>query len=608
MCLYWSTDLVRIENAAMQRLIGRAEASGHVMSAHAHAYPASLDALQALANGTGEPILVENVAFAIDRVGDRREAFYTFAYTAIGRAPEETGVLCTAYETTERVRRESASRGIADGSTSFVYAHRSDFSLEWANDRWSTYTGLSYEEAISPRGLARLLHPDDLAEFRAELTDAFTTGRTYEANIRIRPDGSGDVGYRWFFMRGVPMRDANDCITRWAGSATDIHDRHTIEKAINVRFASKVQALVDFQHAAMPQHLPIIDGLRFSAVYESAQADALVGGDWYDAFPLSDGRIVLSVGDVSGSGLQAAVTMGAVRQTIRGAVQLYPDPVAVLDAADRALRLEQPDRIVTAFVGIFDPVTRGFSFASAGHPPPLLRAADGTISELVATDLPLGIRDQGISAEAGWAVFPEDGLLVLHTDGLTESTRNILEGNARLFAALASDAVYAASDPAKAVRDAVIDGASSDDVAILVMRLDAASARKENRVWSFDGADATQAALVRRDVAAAMVRIGADDDEVADAELVVGELIGNIVRHANGTIVISLDMTADGPVLHVFDRGPGFTFGTRLPRDAMSESGRGLFIVSRIAREFSVMPRWDGGSHARVVLKTQSIE
>jgi len=79
---------------------------------------------------------------------------------------------------------------------------------------------------------------------------------------------------------------------------------------------------------------------------------------------------VVSVGDVMGSGLSAAVTMGGVRQALRGAAQILAGPSEILDAADRALRSEQPNGIVTAFVGILDPETLTLSYASAGHPPP----------------------------------------------------------------------------------------------------------------------------------------------------------------------------------------------------------------------------------------------
>ena len=95
----------------------------------------------------------------------------------------------------------------------------------------------------------------------------------------------------------------------------------------------------------------------------------------------------------------------------------------------------------------------------------------------------------------------------------------------------------------------------------------------------------------------------ASDAEVSDAVTVFGELLGNVVRHTDDNVEAALDMTVEEPVLHVLDRGPGFKFYARLPKDNMSESGRGLYIATKLARDVSVVPRPDGGSHARVVLK-----
>jgi Stage II sporulation protein E (SpoIIE)/Plasmid pRiA4b ORF-3-like protein len=97
---------------------------------------------------------------------------------------------------------------------------------------------------------------------------------------------------------------------------------------------------------------------------------------------LPDGRVVLSIGDVAGSGLEAAVTMASVRQSIRTAALINPDPVRVLDAVDRIVRAMTHDRFVTAWVAVFDPVCCELVFANAGHPPPLVRYAGGSIAEL----------------------------------------------------------------------------------------------------------------------------------------------------------------------------------------------------------------------------------
>jgi serine phosphatase RsbU (regulator of sigma subunit) len=239
-------------------------------------------------------------------------------------------------------------------------------------------------------------------------------------------------------------------------------------------FAREHRASAAFQQAALPTRLPDVPGMQFGAIYRAAKAEAQVGGDWYDAFRLDDGCIVLSVGDVMGNGLFAAVTMGAVRQALRGAAQILAEPIAILDAADRALRSERPDAIVTAFVAVLDPVTLLLTYASAGHPPPLVRSASGTIVALPGNGLPLGLRSMHPAppVEPHTLHLDDGSLLVLYTDGLIESTRDIEAGEARVREALQQDEVWGGENPAGSIVDYVLDDVV-DDVAVLTIRIDA---------------------------------------------------------------------------------------------------------------------------------------
>lgn len=514
-----------------------------------------------------------------------------------------------------RVREEESARfrEIADQIPHIVYTHAPDGTVDWANKRWYDLTRLPFDVATTREGWAQVMPPEDFEHLVDTLQHAFSSGEQYEAEVRFKALGDPESAYRWHIVRGLPMLDKGGDIVRWAGTATDVHHRYTAEMDARERLERKLdrehQASLAFQNAALPQALPSVPGLAFSAVYEAAEAEALVGGDWYDAFRLSDGRIVISVGDVAGSGLEASVTMGAVRQAIRGAAQIYPDPASVLDAADRALRSEQPDRIVTAFVGVLDVLTSTLAYASAGHPAPLLRRDDGVIVQLDAKDLPLGMRSEYFRPSGTQAVvtLPARSLLVLYTDGLTEATRDVLEGERTLHDALLTSAVFNADHPASAIRDAVLTSAN-DDVAILAIRIEgvkdqASRGTPDMRTrWSFPSPDGSASKRVRAEVMEMLRHRGAVQSDVADAELVLGELLGNVVRHTGGDVDVAIDLSGEAPVLHVLDRGPGFTFHARLPRDLMSESGRGLYIAAMLTEDLSVARRADGGSHARAVL------
>ena len=86
------------------------------------------------------------------------------------------------------------------------------------------------------------------------------------------------------------------------------------------------------------------------------------------------------------------------------------------------------------------------------------------------------------------------------------------------------------------------------------------------------------------------------------AELIFGELVGNVYRYAPGAVEIILDVSLAQPVLHVLDAGNGFEYRARLPNDLLSERGRGLYMVAALADEVSAERRRTVGSHVRVVL------
>lgn len=404
------------------------------------------------------------------------------------------------------------------------------------------------------------------------------------------------------------------CITFVRGDAVNAYDPKLLpfaeEFARRAALAIKNARVYEREHrvaqtmqsASLPRALPEVPGIELNAVYVPGQSDAQIGGDWYDAFRLKDGRLVLSIGDVAGSGLDAAVTMSNMRQIIRGTAQVHADPLLMLNAADRALRLEDPQRFVTAFVGVFDPIAGELVYASAGHTPPLVRRANGQISELLFCDLPLGLRDRA-EAHSQAATLETGDVLLLYTDGLVESSRNFGAGFAALEEALRDPDFGDAREPAEFLRDRILATGARDDVAILTVRVgEPAVRRRAVTQWHYDGLSAQSLSVLRKELSALLATFTEKADALLNAELVLGELAGNVVRHSGGAVDVILDLGSRDPVLHIIDEGPGFARAPMLPSDILSESGRGLFIVSQVTREFSVARRSGRGSHARAVL------
>jgi len=371
-------------------------------------------------------------------------------------------------------------------------------------------------------------------------------------------------------------------------------------KVLLARYEREQHIAAAFQNASLPSIPARIGTLAISALYRPGTSEMEIGGDWYDAFRLPDGRVIVSIGDVMGKGLAASVIMSKMRQAIRTAAQIHVESAAMLDAADKSLRMENPEAIVTAFIGIIDEVEHCLRYANAGHPPPYVRAPDGNVHVLPGTGLPLGLRLREESADSNCIELQAGSMLVLYTDGLTESTHDFAEGERRLLAALQDQAVELAPEPAREIGNAVLGAAGRDDVAILTVRV-GSSAGVGNR-WTFDVGDPGAAAAARAGISAYLAARHASAQELRDAELIYGELIGNALRYAGGTVDVRLDWQSTAPVLHVLDDGPGFLYIPRYPTDLLAEAGRGLFIVSRLVDELTILPRSPGGTHARAVL------
>lgn len=180
--------------------------------------------------------------------------------------------------------------------------------------------------------------------------------------------------------------------------------------------------VADMQRSLLPSKLPEIPTLGLAAHYQTSRR---AGGDYYDFFPLPDGKWGILIADVSGHGTPAAVIM-AVTHAI---AHTYPGPATppgeLLRHVNRTLSARYTARsgaFVTAFYGIYDPADRTLDYASAGHPPPRLkRCQDGTLALLDAVQkLPLGVIDDEVYPQATAQLIPGDQL-IFYTDGVTEA-------------------------------------------------------------------------------------------------------------------------------------------------------------------------------------------
>ncbi|MER8006595.1 SpoIIE family protein phosphatase [Streptomyces sp. NPDC094149] len=181
---------------------------------------------------------------------------------------------------------------------------------------------------------------------------------------------------------------------------------------------------VSLQRSLLPARLPERPGLLLTASYRPAAPKAHAGGDWYDAFPLPDGRIALTIGDVEGHHTEAAALMGRLRTTLRAYAALNPDPATVLALTNDLLTAENdadPDRalLATCCLIALDPETGRLDCATAAHPAPLIHTPGDTPVPHFPTGLPLGAF-AGTPYPTTSLSLPTGSKLLLYTDGFTD--------------------------------------------------------------------------------------------------------------------------------------------------------------------------------------------
>jgi putative methionine-R-sulfoxide reductase with GAF domain len=219
------------------------------------------------------------------------------------------------------------------------------------------------------------------------------------------------------------------------------------------------------QRSLLPSALPAAEGAELAARY--VPGEGLVGGDWYDVFTLPSGQLGVVIGDVTGSGLQAAVIMGRMRSALRAYALETPDPAAVLAKLDAKMQHFEPGALATVAYAVFDPGLDRMHICSAGHYPPVI-AVPGQPAELadVPGGLLIGAAPDAQRPVATIAISP--GTLVgLYTDGLIERHGEPIDhGLARLCQAMTAQPPAAAC--AAVMAELVGSQRAHDDIALLM--------------------------------------------------------------------------------------------------------------------------------------------
>ncbi|MFB7462389.1 SpoIIE family protein phosphatase [Streptomyces sp. NPDC056224] len=222
------------------------------------------------------------------------------------------------------------------------------------------------------------------------------------------------------------------------------------------------------QHHLLPHHPPPTPGLEVAYRYRPAAATSEIGGDWFDAISQPDDTTVLVVGDVMGSGINAAAGMGQLRTATRTLAELALEPTRVLEQLDRTTSALE-ETIATCVYAVYDPHRAECRIAVAGHlPPVLIRSGRAPRLLELPTGTPLGVG--GIPFEATTVRMQPGDQLVLYTDGLVETRDQPIDERLDLLLDLLADTSRPLEETCDRLLDTLRRPDDHDDVALVIAR------------------------------------------------------------------------------------------------------------------------------------------
>ena len=344
------------------------------------------------------------------------------------------------------------------------------------------------------------------------------------------------------------------------------------------------------QRSLLPAQVPSTAELEVAARYVAGAGDCEVGGDWYDVIALGGGRLAIVIGDVMGRGVPAAALMGQLRTATRTCARLDLRPGEVLDVLDGLLRDLDEDMIATCIYAAFDPHTRELVLASAGHLPPLLQSADGSVAAVpMEVSAPLGLSEP--SRETSLRLQP-GALLALYTDGLVEVRGSDLEAGVDDLCRIVAHGPSDLEELADTVMRRMTGEGSDDDVALLLARVPLDVDARSRTVLLEVPRERALMVDVREAARLAMRSWQLLDEVVDTATLLASELTTNALVHGQGRVELRLRLTRDRLVLEAVDGGQHMPRRRRAGDD--DEGGRGLHLVASLADRWGFRAIDDG--------------
>lgn len=450
--------------------------------------------------------------------------------------------------------------------------------------------------------VAQALAGPDVDEILAWTDETFRTGRPLTDRLWHGVPSAEGVGEgTWLSFSMVPCLAADGSVRGVVTQGVEVTDQvrtrsrnEARSQELQRRLDIARDNLVSLHDALLPEGLPIAPGVHLAARYLLAEDGARAGGDWFDAVALPDGRVVLVVGDVVGTGVRATVVMGELRTLFEERVRVDGDLVAALQMLEaRATRIPQA-RAATLCVALLDPDAGTLTYCTAGHPPPLVVSPAGD-----TTYLPLsgsGALGSGLPFVLAQHRLDLDDIVLLYSDGLVERPGRSPVQNTLDLARVAAETVLAADRPddpvvhrlaRTTVEQLTRTSGYDDDITVLAARRVVPPAPLSMTVPAFP--DTLRA--VRQNLGDWLTGLGVGQIDELALQHAVGELVSNSIEHAydaerprlEATVTVTACLLPGGIIeIEVADRGTW-----RRPGPAGGR-GRGLAMASGFSDDLRV--------------------
>lgn len=459
---------------------------------------------------SGEPFLGIEAPFELERDGVLLPLSFDFALLPIKQADGTLqGVLSFAYEVTEKVknRQEIESlagrlKNLAEASLQINAAEKVDEVLRvvatWARElvganeavisvgagsEATDHGSVALTEKGDPKHMTALRGPDPYG-LDAVVSDEKAAvhlnseqilnvpGRKANSSVPVVGEwiGAPLISHEGDHMGSIQLTDPVEGTFDIHAAAIMTQLSQIASTAIeNVRTYQREHRIAEtLQRSLLPQSLPRMANFVLRSSYVAGADGVSVGGDWYDAIALGDGKVGVVLGDVVGKGIRAAVLMSQFRNALRVYAFETGSPAQVVERLDRLMAKVDASYMATLIYGVVDDAARTFTFTNAGHLSPALKSGAGVRFLEEARSVPIGVVPSTIREEAT-VTLEQGSSLVFYTDGLVERRGEPLDhGLSRLIEALrgAGDA----SSLADHLVAELLDGKTQeDDIAILTV-------------------------------------------------------------------------------------------------------------------------------------------